>query len=217
MLCRLLPQHAIDAGSANAEPSRNLGRTYLVPVAELANNRGIDLRLPALVHAARLRCGNAFSLPFLPQVGFELSEHAKHVKEGLARRGAGIDRLLRRAQGYLSLLQFMNNVLQIPQRPCEPVDARDDKGIAWPRRGPARRATCSGRDREAEKLPPVGGAGLRLDAGGHEAAIAVMMTITMTTITWAHAFYAVLAIALAANAVVAIAAISQIEEPERAR
>ena len=53
-------------------PSRNLGRPELVPVAELANDCGIDLRLPALVHATRLCCGNAFGLPFLSQVGFNV-------------------------------------------------------------------------------------------------------------------------------------------------
>jgi hypothetical protein len=39
-------------------------------------------------------CGDAFSLAFLPQVGFELSEYAKHVEEGLAGRGTHIVRLL---------------------------------------------------------------------------------------------------------------------------
>jgi hypothetical protein len=54
-------------------------------------------------------------LPFLPQVGFELGEHAKHVEEGLAGRGARIDRLLSRAQGHTSLPQLMDDVLKILQ------------------------------------------------------------------------------------------------------
>jgi hypothetical protein len=44
-----------------AMPSCNLSRPKLFPVAELANDCGIDLRLPALVHAARLRRGNTFA------------------------------------------------------------------------------------------------------------------------------------------------------------
>ncbi len=38
--------------------------------------------------------GDPLQLPFPPQVGFELREHAEHVEEALASRGAGVDRLL---------------------------------------------------------------------------------------------------------------------------
>jgi hypothetical protein len=51
-LRRLLPKQAINAGAADAEPSCDLGRPQLFPVAELANDCCINLWLPALVHAA---------------------------------------------------------------------------------------------------------------------------------------------------------------------
>ncbi len=108
-------QHAIDACPANAEPSRNIGRTQLLLVPKLVDDRGIDLRLSALVDAARLRCGNSFGLAFLPQVGLELGEYPQHVQEGLTGSGARVDRLLSRARCHSSFLQLMDDVLQILQ------------------------------------------------------------------------------------------------------
>jgi hypothetical protein len=55
---------------------------------------------PYIVASAKWTFWNRIRLSLLPQVGFELGEHAKHVKEGLAGCGARIDRLLSRAQGY---------------------------------------------------------------------------------------------------------------------
>lgn len=107
--------NAIDAGAPNTEPSRNLGRSKLVPVAEVVDDRRIDLRLSALGDAARFRRGNAFGLTFLPQVGLKLSEHTEHVEESLASRRARIDWLLCCPQGHLSLLQLMDDILQISQ------------------------------------------------------------------------------------------------------
>jgi hypothetical protein len=78
------------------------------------------------------------TLPWI--TAHQLGEHAKHVEERLAGRGARIDRLLSRAQDHASLLQLMDAVLQIPQWAGEPVDARDDKGIAWRRKSSK---TCS--------------------------------------------------------------------------
>ena len=64
-LCRLLPQYSINAGPANAEPSCDLGRPEPFLVLELMDHRCINFRLPPLVDAAHLRCGNTFSLAFL--------------------------------------------------------------------------------------------------------------------------------------------------------
>jgi hypothetical protein len=83
----------------------------LVLVAEVVDDRSIDLRLSALVHAARFRRGNAFGLTFLPQVGLELSEHAEHVEESFVSRRARIDWLLGCPQGHASLFQLMDDIL----------------------------------------------------------------------------------------------------------
>ena len=48
----------------------------------------------------------------------------RHVEEGLAGGGAGVDRLLRRAQCDASALQFVDNVLQVLQRPRETIAGR---------------------------------------------------------------------------------------------
>jgi hypothetical protein len=108
-------QRAIDACPANAEPSRNIGRTELLLVPKLVDDRGIDFRLSPLIDTARLRCGISFGLAFLPQVGLELGEHPKHVEEGLTGSGARVDRLFSRAQRYSFFLQLVDDVLQILQ------------------------------------------------------------------------------------------------------
>jgi hypothetical protein len=81
----------------------------------LVDDRGIDFRLSPLVDTARLRCCNSFGLAFLPQVGFELGEHPKHVKEGLTGSGARVDRLHSRAQRHSPFHQLMDDVLLILQ------------------------------------------------------------------------------------------------------
>ncbi len=55
--------------------------------------------LPTLVDTRLLGLGHALKLPLLPEAGFELSESPKHVKEALARGGAGVDWLLKASQG----------------------------------------------------------------------------------------------------------------------
>jgi hypothetical protein len=79
------------------------------------DDRGIDFRPSSLVDTTRFRCGNSFGLAFLPQVGLEFGEHPEHVEEGLAGRGACVDRLLSRAQRHPPFLQLMDDVLQILQ------------------------------------------------------------------------------------------------------
>jgi hypothetical protein len=73
-------QAHVDAGAANAEPSRDLSGAEFFPMAELANDCGIDLWLPALVHATCLCCGDAFRLAFLVKV------HARKQPLRRARR-----------------------------------------------------------------------------------------------------------------------------------
>jgi hypothetical protein len=65
---------------------------------------GVDLWLAALVDAARLRSADPLQLPLAPQIGLKLGEHAEHVEERLARRSAGVDRLLGRLQRDTSAL-----------------------------------------------------------------------------------------------------------------
>jgi hypothetical protein len=52
-------------------------------------------------------------LAFAPQVGFELGEHAEHVEDALAGRGAGVDRLLGRLRAHAPRPNSANDVLQI--------------------------------------------------------------------------------------------------------
>ena len=53
---------------------------------------------PALIDAACLRCSNSLGLAFLSKIGLELGEHPQHVEERLTSSGAGVDRLLGRAE-----------------------------------------------------------------------------------------------------------------------
>ena len=55
----------------------------------------------------------SLKLAFFAQVGLELGEHAQHVEEALARRGAGVDRLLSRLEGRALGLHSSDDVLKI--------------------------------------------------------------------------------------------------------
>jgi len=66
----------------------------------------------------------------MAQVGLEFSEHSEHIKERFAGRGPGVDGLLCRLQLGPLCLQLVHDVLQVFERPGEPVDARDHQGVA---------------------------------------------------------------------------------------
>ena len=59
-----------------------------------------------LVDSARLRIRYSFKLALPAQVGFELCEHAEHIEEAFARRGAGVDWLLSRLQGRTAIFSL---------------------------------------------------------------------------------------------------------------
>ena len=97
-------QRAVHRGAADAEPPRDLRRAQFLFNVQPLDLGGIDRWLAPMVGAARLRGGDAFELALSPEVGFELSEHAEHVQECLARRAAGVDGLLSGFEGDASLL-----------------------------------------------------------------------------------------------------------------
>jgi hypothetical protein len=111
-LCRPhRPKHAIDVCPANAEPSRNIGRTRFLLVPKLMDGRGIDFRLPPLGETARPRCCNSFGLAFLP-AGWSRTRRTPQPCRG---RPARVDWLLSRVQRQLSTLQLTDDVLKILQ------------------------------------------------------------------------------------------------------
>lgn len=77
----------------------------------------VNSGFPALIDAPRLRGLNAFCLPFLAKVSFELGEDSQHIKKRLTRRGAGIGRLFGRFEGDAPALHLADDVLQILHRP----------------------------------------------------------------------------------------------------
>ena len=71
---------------------------------------------PAFVHALRLGLRDPFKLTFLAEIGFELSEHAKHVEKALAGRGACVDRLFGRFERGALGPDCSYDVLQVADR-----------------------------------------------------------------------------------------------------
>ena len=102
----------------------------LLLAAQPQDFAGIDRRLAALVDAARLGGADAFELSLAAQIGLEFGEHAEHVEERLAGRGAGVDRLLGRLQRDTAGLQLVHDVLEVLQRTRQAVDAGDHERVA---------------------------------------------------------------------------------------
>lgn len=101
------------------------------PGRQLANRLRIDAWLAAFINASRLGCRDALRLALLAQVRLELCEHPQHVKERLAGGRRRIDRLLGSLERYAPALQLVDDVLQILHRARQPVDTRDDQGVAF--------------------------------------------------------------------------------------
>src|SRR5262245_59899617 len=125
----LVLKSAVNRGATNTQLLRDGGRSKPLRL-KFAHLSGVQPRWPALVDTCRLGLGNAFKLAFPPQVGLELSEHAKHIQEALARRRARVDWLLKRLQGGAAFLQGPHDVLEVSDRPRQSVNARDDERIA---------------------------------------------------------------------------------------
>src|SRR5262245_55167908 len=85
--CNSVSQRPIDRCATHLERLRDGRRADTVGLHFLHLGR-IDARLAALVNAACPRAANP-SMPLSAQVSLELSEHAEHVEETLARRRAG--------------------------------------------------------------------------------------------------------------------------------
>lgn len=78
---------------------------------------------------ARFGGGDSLELALTPEIGFEFSEHAKHVQEGLACRAAGVDGLLGRLESDAALLQCVHDVLQILDAARQAIDPRHNQRV----------------------------------------------------------------------------------------
>jgi hypothetical protein len=67
---------------------------------------------------------------FADQVAFELSQGREDVKDELAARRGGVDRLLQTAEPDLALGQAGDGVDQVPQGAAEAVEFPNDQGVA---------------------------------------------------------------------------------------
>jgi hypothetical protein len=68
---------------------------------------------------------------FLPEVGFELREDAKHVEERLLGGATGVDGLLRGFQDCTLRLDRVNDDLLVDKRTRHAVDAGHNQTVAW--------------------------------------------------------------------------------------
>jgi hypothetical protein len=74
--------------------------------------------------------GQAGGGAFADEIAFELGQDGEHMKDELAARGGGVDRLLEAAEPDATLGQAGDGVDQMPQRPAEVVESPDDEGVA---------------------------------------------------------------------------------------
>src|SRR6185295_4575313 len=94
----MFAEQTVDARPADGEPACDRRRAELLLAAQPQDFAGVDRWLAALVNAAGLGSADAFKLSLAAQVGLKFGEHAEHVEERLAGRGAGVNRLLSRLQ-----------------------------------------------------------------------------------------------------------------------
>ena len=141
---RGLSQYSIHLPPRDTELPRNGGPAVTLS-GESQDGLPVDAALAALIDFRLLRLLNALGLPLAAQVRLELGEDAQHVEERLARRRARGDWLLGRLERDALLLQLMHDVLEVTHGASQPVDARDDDGVAL----------VSDLEQEAEPFPPI--------------------------------------------------------------
>ena len=90
------------------------------------------VKLPYIVASAKWTFWSRIRLSLLPcKSGFELGEHAKHVKEGLAAAVPVLDRLLSRAQGLPRRVVHGSSLVGIEILPKE-ISVTHDPGLQIP-------------------------------------------------------------------------------------
>jgi hypothetical protein len=125
----LFSQDSVHLPPRDAELPSDLGRSMAF-ASQAVHGIAVDAPLAARVDAGALRLGDALRLPLTPEVRLELGENAQHVEERLARRSSCINRLLGRLERDALLLQLVHDILKIAHGASQPVDTRDDNGIA---------------------------------------------------------------------------------------
>ena len=98
-------------------------------LAKAYDLRSIYGGFPPLIDPALLGFRYPFHLPFPAKVSLELSKNAEHVQEALACRSGGINGLLRGPESYAKLIEFVDDVLEVPDGTGQPVHT----GVAWAR------------------------------------------------------------------------------------
>src|SRR3954463_15176604 len=121
-------QSPINGSATDPQLARDLGGAQALRM-QSTDALVIDRPLAALVGASGLGCRDAFKLPLAPEIGLELGEHTEHVEEGLAGRGAGVDRLLGGFQRDPALPEFVDEVLQVPNAARQAIDPGHHEGV----------------------------------------------------------------------------------------
>ncbi|HEX5246431.1 MAG TPA: hypothetical protein VFW41_04805 [Gaiellaceae bacterium] len=60
---------------------------------------------------------------------FELGEHREHLQHHPSSRGAGVERLGRRAKDDVERVEFFGELGELAHLPAEPVDAVDEQHV----------------------------------------------------------------------------------------
>lgn len=124
---------AVDGGSADGEEFSELlyrVRAGSVHFKEMSLLRGAELRLSTLQVALRSRDLHALFGPGTDEIRFELRDHRQDVEEQPAN---GVTWIVNRPPDVeLDVLrgQLVDDVLRVAERPREPIQLRDDEGVA---------------------------------------------------------------------------------------
>ena len=124
-------QQPVDARPRHAEALGYLGSAQTLRF-ERADLGGLNRPRTALVDTLRLRSRNPFHLTLATQVGLELGEHAQHVEKRLPGGSRRIYRLFGRLERRALGPKLANDVLEVADRPGQPVYARDRQHVAVP-------------------------------------------------------------------------------------
>lgn len=130
--CPLRCQCSIDAGTTDVHLTGDCRGSHAL-LMESFDLRGVDGCRTAFVAPLGLRLGDAFHLPFATNVVLELRNGTEDAQHQLACAGVGIDAALVDAAELDTLSgQRFDDAMQVTDRPCQPVEPRDDERVAFP-------------------------------------------------------------------------------------
>jgi hypothetical protein len=124
-------QNSIDALPGDLQRLGDLGGALSLGF-ELADRLNVNGRLAAGIHPGGLRLPDTLHLPFPADRGLELGKYTQHLQEGPAGGGRRVDGLFCRLQGDPFFLKLAHEAGEVRNRACQPVDPRDDDGVAGP-------------------------------------------------------------------------------------